>query len=719
MKKFILLTLGIVMINTAFTQSTVINLNKAGKNTFVIGKKSKRDVALQFNAKISSVTLKSDNTKRSGSFVRLETDGLMKTFDVGKPDIPVYSRLIEVPLGADVRFKVLSYDEQIIDLSKSDIKKMIIPAQASVSKSEEPGELVIDKRAYSINEYLNRDIVRFEDAGILRSTRLGRVIVNPIQYNPVENKLRVLNNLTIDIEFVNSDMARTEAMKRKYSSQLFNSVINSYIANPEEMSKENITETITYVIVADRMFETALAPFITHKQQKGYNVIVGYTDMPSVGNTTTSIKNYLKGLYNNPPNGYKPPHYALLVGDIAQVPSYTKGAHKSDLYYFDYTNDNIPDLYYGRFSAQNVSQLTPQIDKTLEYEKYTMPDPTYIKRALLVAGDDYYHELTWGNGQLNYAKNNYFTSQNGITATTYLQNEPYGANYAASIKTDINNGVGFANYSAHCSYDGWSDPNFSRSDINGLTNNHKYGLWVGNCCRSSKFDVSECFGEKVLRVANKGAVGYIGASDYSYWDEDFWWAVGFKSITSTPTYNANHLGAFDRLFHTHGEAQSNWYSTQGQMIVGGNLAVEESTSSRKKYYWEIYHLMGDPSVNIRFVPGNNKSRIADSRTEDNGNSPIARTDKRSDKKELDTKSIYEPRIFVYPNPADDVFYVEVEFNSFRFESLYIYDQTGRILHRDFVADDILMVPDLNYSGMVIVKVNFNNGVTKVKKIMLK
>jgi hypothetical protein len=31
------------------------------------------------------------------------------------------------------------------------------------------------------------------------------------------------------------------------------------------------------------------------------------------------------------------------------------------------------------------------------------------------------------------------------------------------------------------------------------------------------------------------------------------------------------------------------------MIVAGNLGVEASSSTRKTYYWEIYHLMGDPS----------------------------------------------------------------------------------------------------------------------------
>ena len=63
-----------------------------------------------------------------------------------------------------------------------------------------------------------------------------------------------------------------------------------------------------------------------------------------------------------------------------------------------------------------------------------------------------------------------------------------------------------------------------------------------------------------------------------------------------PTYEGSGLGAYDRLFHTHGESPSDWYYTMGQINYAGNLAVSASTSSRKKYYWETYNLIGDPSV---------------------------------------------------------------------------------------------------------------------------
>ena len=49
------------------------------------------------------------------------------------------------------------------------------------------------------------------------------------------------------------------------------------------------------------------------------------------------------------------------------------------------------------------------------------------------------------------------------------------------------------------------------------------------------------------------------------------------------------MGAYDAVF-------TGGFVSNAAMILAGNLAVEESSTSRKKYYWEVYHLMGDPSL---------------------------------------------------------------------------------------------------------------------------
>ena len=605
-KTIILSFVSIIIFSvTSYSQETKQIKLKSDSTRFEITKDNKNKDVLIISTSISVLHVKKADTK-GGDFINLEAAGLMKIFGKGEPNLPVFSKLIEVPLDADVEHAILRFDEEIVDLHDHGILKKIAPAQPSQSKTEEV-PFYYDSLAYNKDEFVVTGIASFEDLGIMRSVRLVRVQIQPIQYNPVQNKLKILNNLQIEIKFTGANHLKSKQLKARYSSALFDRVISRVVTNYTNEFKP-VIEEVTYVIIADRMFETTLKPFILWKESLGYHVITGYTDELYVGNTTTTIKNFLEDLYDNPPAGINPPHYVLLVGDVAQIHSYAGVAakpawadnyHPTDLYYVEYTGDVLPEVFYGRFSANTVAELQPQIDKTLQYEQYSMPDPLYLQDAVLVAGADPGHSTTYGNGQINYASDVYFTAANGFTAHEYLQPEPVGGNYSANIRANISNGAGFANYTAHCNSNGWSDPSFSINHIAGLTNANQYGLWVGNCCLSNRFSVNECFGEAALRSQNRGALGYIGASNSTAWDEDFYWAVGCKAVSANPVYDANHLGAYDRLFHTHGESTSDWYSTQGQLFVGGNLAVQESTSGIKEYYWEIYNLMGDPSVEIK------------------------------------------------------------------------------------------------------------------------
>ena len=593
MKKTILLTC--FLFSCVFFGQKKQSIDLQQTNSFEIKNISNDGFEIELN--LGSLELKPITTE-IGNFVQLQQNQLSKIYTVGNPNIPILSKLIEVPQDATVTFEIVSFNEQIINLSEYGFTDKIVPAIRSQSKSETSVPYSLNRNIYETNAYTASEIAKYSNGGQLRAKRLGNLEIAPIQYNPVENKLRILNNLKIKVLFSGANHSKTQQLKNKYNLPFENNqtgVLNKVQYVPDEFITQN---PLHLVIVSDPMFQAQLAPFIAWKIKKGFKVTVGYTN--TIGTTKQAIKSYLQNIYQ----GNSPMSYVLLVGDVAQIPAWPgdSDTHVTDLRYCEYTNDDFPEVYYGRFSANNTAQLQPQIDKTLMYEQYTMPNPAYLSESLLVAGDDASFEMTHGNGQIYYGDQNYFNPTNNVIPTAYYQ-PLNNAAVSTAIVAKINSGVSFANYTAHCGSDGWAEPSFVINDVNGLTNANKYGFWIGNCCQSNTFNV-DCLGEAALRKANGGAIGYIGGSNNTLWDEDFYWAVGnTPNIVAQPTYANTGLGAYDGYWHTLANEvnnTANWYITQSQMLVSGNLAVQASTSGSKQYYWEIYHLMGDPTL-IPFI----------------------------------------------------------------------------------------------------------------------
>jgi hypothetical protein len=557
---------------------------------------------LDFTSTFTEASYRNVKTDK-GTFCELSVPDYGFSNRVGDPKLPMLRKLIEIPYGATVKVNVISYTETEYKLSDYGISEKLIPAQPPLSKDcmNDLIEIEYNPSTYLADQFNDDDLVSVNVLGTMRGVTIGRLDIAPVRYNPVTNTIKVYNDIEVEITFLNGDIAKTLANKEKTYSPYFESMYFNQLMNYQESAaKDTMTKyPVKYVIVSDPMFQTILQPFIQWKTRKGFTVVEAYTSDVNVGTTTASIKTYLQNLYNNATPSDPAPTFVLFVGDVAQIPAFSgnAGSHVTDLYYCEYSGDYLPEVYYGRFSATNTTQLQPQIDKTLEYEEYTMPDPSFLANCVMIAGQDPTNGPLYGDGQINYGTSQYFNTSHGLTSSTYLF--AVSGSSSAAIIQDVSDGCCFANYTAHGSSDGWADPSFSISDITGLQNNHKYPLMVGNCCLTSTYD-GNCFGEELLRAANKGALGYIGGSNSSYWDEDYWWGCGYKTVVVNPTYDAANLGSYDRTFHDHGEANSEWYASQDQMIFAGNLAVSQSGSSSAEYYWEIYCLMGDPSLMVYY-----------------------------------------------------------------------------------------------------------------------
>ena len=588
-----------LLLSAAFVLRAQVVLNSA-PNSFSVTDDSFTGITIHNTFSTFSTM---DVATDEGTFTEIGAERYTYAQEQGLPKLPVMRKLISIPVGATLSVRVISSSVREYNLASLGITNKLFPTQPPVAKSfTGKTEFVIDRKAYNSDRFIGGEVAKAEIIGFLRDTRIARVEIAPVQYNPVTGIIRVYEDLVVEVSFDGGDPEATQALSEKTSSPYFNRLSSVYANQlPVMFSREYITQyPVKMVIVSDPMFQAALQPYIQWKVKKGFNVIEAYTNNPSVGNTTTSIKSYLQNLYDSGTPEDPSPSFILFVGDVAQIPAFSQGGHVTDLYYCEYTNDYLPEMYYGRFSATTVDELQPQIDKTLMYEQYQFPDPSFLGECVMIAGMDGSFGPIHGNGQINYGTSNYFNAAHGLFSYTYLY--PESGSSDDLIIQNVSEGVGFANYTAHGSSSGWADPSFSISDIAGLQNDGEYPLMVGNCCLTSTYN-TDCFGEELLRAANKGAVGYIGGSNSTYWDEDFYFGVGVGQITANPTYAGTTLGNYDRTFHDHGEVFADWYTTMDQVIFAGNLAVTEGSPGSAEYYWEIYCLMGDPSLTAyMFVP---------------------------------------------------------------------------------------------------------------------
>ena len=255
----------------------------------------------------------------------------------------------------------------------------------------------------------------------------------------------------------------------------------------------------------------------------------------------------------------------------------------------EFTGDYLPEAMLGRWPVNDTDELSTVVEKTLRYEQFRNMDTLQLKRMLLVAGNEQYAQapLTT-NGQVNYVSHEVKLAHPEIDTLCY--HNPQSANQLSEIQSDIGQGAGLLNYTAHCTVGGWTSPALSIGRVAEASGTQPM-VYVNNCCKSNIFSGTG-FGEQLLRLPTGGAVGVIGATNSTLWNEDYYWAVGPKHpISLTAAYDSMARGAFDALV---GRQPS--ISTMGELLTAGNLAVTEQGSSYAKFYWEVYCLLGDPTL---------------------------------------------------------------------------------------------------------------------------
>jgi hypothetical protein len=563
---------------------------------------------LEIEYSLPEISFKNISTAE-GSFFRLSIPGHSHSVAEGKPELPVYSKLIAIPDGSDISITITDVKSEIIKPAEKNIKGLLYPAQADEVKSfqKEKKPFIIDHSAYSAKGYIPSDTVSVERVGSFRNTTLATIYIKPVRYDPESNALNIITSMKVSVHFTSPVASAARSLSA--SSLLFDESMSDGVINYNlnDLIPGYSTSPVGMIILTDSSFKKQLKPLIKWKTQKGFRVKVLYRGKGLAGNTYQELKDTLTSIYNSATPDNPPPEYLLIVGDINHIPYYGTGGtgNITDMYYGEFTGngDYIPEMFIGRLPVADTTQLNTVVKKIIQYEKFDFTDENkFYSNSMIFAGYDADH-ADYMNGQINYSISNYLIPANKINEYHFYYPQSYTEK--DSIISIINKGTSFINYTGHGDETGWLHINnglpdtptgITTTDISSLTNAGMYPFIISNACRTAEFSIASSFGNSMVVSRNKGAIGFIGCSNDSYWDEDYFWSIGTGSITANPNYESTGLGAYDRFFHTHGELPSEWYFTMGQINYAGNLSVSASNSARKKYYWETYNLIGDPSI---------------------------------------------------------------------------------------------------------------------------
>jgi hypothetical protein len=259
--------------------------------------------------------------------------------------------------------------------------------------------------------------------GTMRGVQLGKMTIEPVSYDPVNNTLRVFNDIEVEVHFDGADRQATEDMLVKTYSPYFDIVYKqlfngNMIRSTYEGFPDLYTTPVKMLVVTTSKY-TESEPFqiwLNWKKQKGIDV-----DVQTVTSSTNgaTIRSLIQNRYNA-----NHPTFLVIVGDENDVTNYETynisgnyfNPYVSDNPYASVDNDIYHDLYMSRMAVSNTTELGDLVHKILTYEKYTMSDPSYLDNALLIAG---YDSNGWdeaaGRPTIQYALNSYFNTDHGFS----------------------------------------------------------------------------------------------------------------------------------------------------------------------------------------------------------------------------------------------------------------------------------------------------------------
>jgi hypothetical protein len=354
-----------------------------------------------------------------------------------------------------------------------------------------------------------------------------------------------------------------------------------------------------YVIITHRKLALAAESLRAYRHSHGLTAKTFYIDdiyynFSQGIEDPAAIKAFLQTAYTA---WTQRPAYVLLLGDAAYnysmsdrnlVPTYLVqtpkwGMTASDNWFACLAGDDpVPDLMIGRLPAETADEAQAMVRKIIHYEQAPVKD-AWRRNVLLLAGGDE-TKTSWGVAD-------YFVqSSEGLgldpgskvhkvytVAATGLEEYQGGK---SEVINYINQGMALVNFTGHGGGSIWADKDLlNLGDVATLTNADRLPLVTSLTCFTGFFDnpSSSSLGEKMIKAAHGGAIGFVGASGYG-------WKEGNQSFNQE-IFSSIYNGKVRAL---------------GAILNDAKLGMHQYDADWDDRIVVQYNLLGDPACRLAF-----------------------------------------------------------------------------------------------------------------------
>jgi hypothetical protein len=268
-------------------------------------------------------------------FLSVAASNFGNTSEPGLPALPTAAALIKLPANAKVSVRIL--ESSFEDIPQ--IEPLPTPAiSEDVPKNAVAYSFKKDDAFYSSDAFWPGDLALFAGEGKLRGQRVGRIQVQPVQYNPVQKTLRVFKTLKLAVEF-SEPFSQTTPLGPPLKGEEI--VARSLFLNPEYQS-EIIAPRSRLDFVQNEWYNPQFTYYKLFVEEEGIYSLT-YDDLLAAGIDAASLnletlKIYTRGepipLWITGPQG-------LTLSPQDTIYFYGDWHRGKDRYYDFYTNSNV------------------------------------------------------------------------------------------------------------------------------------------------------------------------------------------------------------------------------------------------------------------------------------------------------------------------------------------------------------------------------------------